>query len=713
MENSFYTLLEKLGIARKFTDAAQNRKEYVADDETLRKMVNYLGFELRSIADSEKLLEKLSRQRWHNIFEPIYVVRSENKIINVILPEHCMKNCVFSIKQADEKQYKSLNYKQREVEKRTFGKTVYVCCELNITDELEPQYYDLLAEVENKKYYSVLAVTPDKCYIPQLLEKNKIWGFAAQLYALKSRNSWGVGDFSDLKKFVEMCAKNGADIIGLNPLNVLLHDYPENASPYSSISRLFLNPIYIDVEKVAGFDKKMMEGEEDILNAVRASEDIDYTAVYNLKIRVLRKVFADFMKDKNTKEYKKFADYCREKGDDLQKLAIYQAIYSEYHDKVWGGWKSWPKELQNSNSRAVRDFALTHEENILFFKYLQFLCDIQLNEVYSDICKKGLKIGLYRDLPVGLSKDSLELWQNEDLFIKDCGAGAPPDAFFPSGQRWCLGAFNPFKLKDCAYKPYIKILREAMKCAGALRIDHVMSLMRLYIIPDSGEKGTYIYYNFDELLGLLTLESHLNKCMIVGESIGNVPEGFIEKLHERGIYSLSVLWAERWQNGQGLFKLPEAYPENVVCSIGTHDMAPLKARWFGYDIQLMYDLHMLNENEKNEQYKGREIERKYLLAALDYAKVWPKNEPRKADYLYGEGYPEGMMIAVERYMSRSAGKIYLVQAEDILGVTKMQNLPGTDRDKHPNWRRKLPIDIEDYENNKDFVEAISVIKAER
>ena len=325
---------------------------------------------------------------------------------------------------------------------------------------------------------------------------------------------------------------------------------------------------------------------------------------------------------------------------------------------------------------------------------------------------KGLKIGLYRDLPVGLSKDSLELWQDEDLFIKDCGAGAPPDALFPSGQRWCLGAFNPFMLKVNAYRPFIKVLREAMRFAGALRIDHVMSLMRLYIIPDSSDNGTYIYYNFDDMLGIVTLESYLNKCLIVGESIGNVPDGFIEKLHERGIYSLSVLWAERWENGLGLFKMPQDYPENVVCSIGTHDIAPLKARWFGYDIQTLYNLKLLNEEEKNEQYKAREIERKYLLAALDYANVWA-DERRKADYLYGEGYPEGIMPATEKYMAMSASKIYLAQAADIFGVDKMQNLPGTDRDKHPNWRRKLPVNLEDFSSNGEFIKAVKAIKSGR
>ena len=710
MENSFDNLLKKLGIARKFTDAAQNQKEYVADDETLRKMVNYLGFELKNINDSEKLLQKLEKQRWLNVFEPIYVVKENSKIIDVVLPQNQAQKYSLKIKECGKNKFNPLCFELKNEEKRTLGKINYVRQTLEISEDLAPQYYDLELETEGKKYRSVLAVTPEKCYTPKVLEEQKIWGFASQLYSLRSKQNWGVGDFSDLKKLVEICAQNGADIIGLNPLNVLVHDFPDDASPYSSISRLFLNPIYIDVKKVVGFAPEMLRGEENVLEGARNASDIDYSAVYNLKMRVLHKIFA---KISGTQQEKEFMAYCAQKGDDLQSLTTYQAIYSEYHNKVFGGWKSWPKELQNPRSKAVKEFALSHEKEVAFFKYLQFLCEKQLNEVYEFICEKGLKIGLYRDLPVGLSKDSLELWQDEDLFIKDCGAGAPPDAFFPSGQRWCLGAFNPFRLKSSAYQPFIKVLREAMRYAGALRIDHVMSLMRLYIIPDKGENGTYVYYDFDDMLGIVALESYLNKCMIVGESIGNVPDGFIEKLHERGIYSLSVLWAERWESGQGLFKMPEDYPENVVCSIGTHDMAPLKARWFGYDIQALYDLKMLSEEEKNEQYKAREVERKYLLAALDYAKVWPADEQRKADYLYGEGYPEGIMPATEKYMSRSASKVYLAQAADIFGVDKMQNLPGTDRDKHPNWRRRLPVDLEDFSAHPEFIKAIKAIKEER
>ena len=302
---------------------------------------------------------------------------------------------------------------------------------------------------------------------------------------------------------------------------------------------------------------------------------------------------------------------------------------------------------------------------------------------------------------------------NKNFFIGASGAGAPPDAFFQTGQKWCLGAFNPIALKNEKYQPFIDILRANMKYAGAIRIDHVMSLMRLYVIPDNKDIGTYIMYNFEDMLGIVAIESVLNKCVVVGESIGNVPDGFLDKLHEKNIYSLSVLWAERWP-GNDWFKNPEDYPLNAFASVGTHDMTPLKMWWFGYEIELYAKIGLTTtEEEKISAYKLREVDRKKLLSALDYKDTWPKGILRKSDYLYGEGYPEGMTEAVERFAASSNSRVFLTQLEDIFEVTVLQNLPGTDRDKHPNWRRKLPVNLEDYENDERFLRCVNAIREGR
>lgn len=709
MSESFYKLVERLGIARTFNDAGQNHRQYMVDDETLLKMVNCLGFTLKKKEDSDKLLQKLDSRRWQYALEAVYVVRNEHKIFEAILKESCLSDLELEVKDADDNMLK-VDFRQEVAESRVIGKTVYKRVKFEILGDLEPQYYTVILRAGGKNYETVLAVTPDRCYEPEILCRKRLWGFAVQLYALNSEHNWGIGDFSDLRKFAEICREQGADVIGVNPLNVLFHDFPENASPYSSISRLFLNPIYIDVEKVNGFSDILVDRNE--IKNIKSQENIDYTKIYNLKIKVLNELYKQFTVKKNSSEYKNFKEFCASQGSDLDDLATFQAIYSEFCHKVYGGWRGWPEELKNPHSVAVLKFKSEHQPQIEFFKYLQYVAGKQFKEACEFINSCGLKIGLYKDLPVGLCKDSAELWSGNDLFISGCGAGAPPDMFFPKGQKWCLGAFNPYRLKETAYKPFIKVVRAAMQGAGALRIDHVMSLMRLYIIPDDAEEGTYVYYNFEDMLGIVALESYLQKCMIVGESIGNVPDGFVEKIRERGIYSLSVLWAERW-NGNGDFKLPSDFSEKVFCSVGTHDMAPLKMRWFGYDIETMYNLKMLSTAERQEQYHAREDERRRLLGALDYCRVWPHDNLRKADYLYGEGYPEGITEAVEKYMASSNSKVYLVQLEDILGVEVLQNLPGTDRDKHPNWRRRLPVKLDNLSDDMVFAKVMDIIKSVR
>ena len=710
MQTDWDKLLEKLGIAKAFCDAVHREHAYTVSDEALLKMVNHLGFPLKKIEDSGMLLEKLNNRRWQYVLEPIYVVKAHDISFDAVLRESDADDFELELQSAEGDDV-TVEYTYEKTAEKFIGTTKYVRLQIKIDANLAPQYYQLQLRIKDKNYRSTLAVTPQKCYVPRAINEHRLWGFAIQLYSLTSKRNWGVGDFTDLLEFVKMCHCVGADVIGVNPLNVLTHDYPENASPYASVSRLFLNPIYIDVEKISGYRADFLKGNEAELERLRQSPNIDYTGVYNLKISILRKVFAAFRKLKT--EYTAFEEYCAEKGEDLEGLAAYQTIYSAYKDKVYNGWRSWPQELQNPRSKAVQDFCAAHADEVLFFKFLQYCAETQLRQVYKKVESYGLKIGLYRDLPVGLSKDSVELWMNESLFIKDCGAGAPPDVFFPTGQRWALGAFNPFALKEAAYVPFIRILRAAMEGAGALRIDHVMSLMRLYILPDNEkEEGTYVYYNFDDMLGIVALESHLNKCMVVGESIGNVPDGFIEKLHDRGLYSLSVVWAERW-NGVGDFKAPYDFPKTAFCSVGTHDMAPLRMRWFGGDIETMYQLGMLSEAERHDQYKGREDERIRLLRVLDYNGMWPQDKPRQGDCLYGEGYPNGLTEAVEKYAAAGCSVVYLAQLEDIFGVEVLQNLPGTDRDKHPNWRRKLPVKLEDYTSRDDFNRAMDIISSER
>ena len=706
MAKKLYELCEKLGIATSYS--AQGLQDHQVEDSLLQSFCAELGMDASSEEKIEESLQKLEERPYKEMLKTIYICRKNCLKMDVYLKQKDAEEQIKMRYLSGSNKTKNIDFEKKFEDEKKIGNTVYQKYILEIKTSLEIGYYDIELQIGKQTYHTKLAVAPQKCYRLEDMENTKLWGFTLQLYSLKSKRNWGIGDFTDLENFAKIASDMGANIIGLNPINTLFHDFPENASPYSSISRLFLNPIYIDVEKADGYTGKIKSKYKKEIEQLRQSDLIDYTNVYNLKIRVLYDLF-----EKRQKQSKTFEDFKQKQGIQLHLFALYQTIYHEKCHSVWGGWQAWPKGLKKQNPIDMAIFEETHAKEIEFFKYLQYEAYKQFENVSEHINRLGMKIGLYRDLPVGVCKDSAELWSDRYAYIKGAGAGAPPDIFFSEGQKWCLGAFDPFELEKRAYEPFLKILRANMKNAGALRIDHVMSLMRLFMIKDTGTSGTYIYYNFENMLALVALESYLNKCMIVGESIGNVPAGFMEKLEENDIYSMSVLWAERWDNGLGDFKAPQYYPQKAFVSVGTHDMTPLKMWWFGYEIELKYNLHIINKAEKEFLYKQREQERWRLLKAMDENGVWPQDNLRKANYLYGEGYPEGLDEAVHKFLAKSESRVVVLQLEDILGVTELQNLPGTDKDTYPNWRHKLPVNVEDLSTDTTFVRNITAVKAGR
>ena len=715
MEETLQKLADKLGIVTKFSDSGLVKKDYEVDESVVHFMAEKLGYKAGNIGEIEKSLADFDKRRWQQTLENIYVVEQGKIVFDAVVPaDKAQSFFALQIENKETGIRSEVTFDVRPTDETyTIGKTLYVKLLVSVIGDLPIGYYHLTFTVGDKKYKSTLAVAPKHCYENPALSAGKIWGYALQLYSLRSERNWGVGDFTDLKNFIEMCSRCGADIIGLNPLNVLVHTYPEDASPYCSISRLFLNPIYIDVEAVPEFKAEDLNEHHDKIAELRSSELIRYGEVYPLKIAVLEKLYGRFMADVHSERQQAFKAFVEEQGEDLHKLALFQTLYDLKSQHICGGWRAWEEEFQNPYSPVVRKFAEENADRINFFKYLQFEADRQFEDAYRKVKECGLKVGMYRDLAVGVGKDSAELWSDNDLFIKDAGAGAPPDAFFPTGQKWGLGAFNPYVLKERCYEPFIRILRANMRSAGALRIDHVMGLMRLYIIPDNGEQGTYVMYNFRDMLNILAIESYRHSCQIVGESIGNVPDGFLETLSSKNIYALSVLWAERQDAGWGDFRAPETYPVQAFTSVGTHDMAPLRMWWFGYDIEVMSSLGLMDEEAKKGAYAKRENDRWKLLSVLDTHGCWPEDNLRKDNYIYGEAYPEGIEEAVHRFAAKTASKVFLAQLEDILHVEKLQNLPGTDRDKHPNWRRKLPVSLERLEGDIAYIRNINAIRKER
>jgi len=485
MSDLLKKLAEKLSISTHYNYFyAGEKKECEASDELLKFLIKDMGYKADSQEDALRSLDRVEKKRWQRALEAVYVRVYDDIKFDIVLKnsEAHAPIEVFVAKEGTKK-FSKVGVQFNVSDTKKIGSAEYEMLEGQIADKLLYGYYTLRVKTNEGTYETVLAVAPKECYRLDKKGKEKLFGFALQLYSLKSKRNWGVGDFTDLMNVVDLLAENGGDVIGLNPLNVLLNDYPECASPYSSVSRLFLNPIYIDVEKVPFFEKEDVCCEE--LKKAKESENINYTAVYNLKIGVLRKIFKRIQNKKNTAYYREFTAFKAKDNGDLKLLAVFQAIAHERFLKGGVFSKEESEAFSSSLGRGVENFAKTHVSEIEFFEFLQFEADRQLRLVEKEIKKKKMIIGLYRDLPVGVSKDSAEVWSDKYLYVQSSGAGAPPDSYFPTGQKWGLGAFNPVELKERCYKPFIKILRANMRYAGAIRIDHIMGLARLFIIqPD-------------------------------------------------------------------------------------------------------------------------------------------------------------------------------------------------------------------------------------
>ena len=700
-------LATELKVATSFTYSGGAKTSVVSDD-LLKFFIKEFGYKADNEEEISASIEKVKNRRFERKLEAIYVVEIGNVGFDIVLDEGEEITEVL-VSEEEKDNFNKVDAVFEKVSEYN-NKTLYRA-EINGIEEIG--YFELRVVTNKGSFDTLLTVAPKECCEMNKKNKEKLFGFSVQLYSVRSKRNWGVGDFTDLKDLVKLTKEAGGDVIGLNPLSVLNFDYPESASPYNSVSRLFLNPIYIDVEKVPYYEES--DKDDEVVEAIKMAKEsdmINYTLVFKAKIKVLRAVFERMINDRRRWVYRnEFYKFVEEGGDELQKLAEFVAIRHERASRGELVNNAWRRAYSRPENPEVKEFVKDRENELLFYKFLQFEADRQLAEVEREVKRWGLAIGLYRDLPVGCSNDSAEVWEDRELFMSESGAGAPPDNNFPTGQKWGLGAFNPYQLKERGYKPFVKILRANMKHAGALRIDHVMGLARLYIIPEKESMGSYIRYELNDMLNILALESRLNNCMVVGECIGNVEKGFDTLLREKNIYTLGVLWEERTDDRM-YWKRPCQYEYKYFSSVATHDMPPLKAWWNALEITTMEDLGLFSGEEANNARNRRVFERKNLLSALDAEKVWPKDNLRKGDYLNASSFPEGIDEAVNAFVASSNSEVFMLEFENILHQNKLQNLPGTDRE-NPNWRTKLPVDLEDMRDDERYVRNINIVKRYR
>ena len=684
-----------------------------ASPASLRAVFATMGIDASSDRAAVARLQETTAARWREIVPPAIVLREDASQWTVRL--HLDQT------RYDQPLRWTIQEEHGRVHAAEFAPATLSRCgedsaesELRIAVELELRlplplgYHEFSLHAREEALASaLLVIVPARCYVPPAIERGeRVWGIAAQLYAVRSQRNWGIGDYTDLRSLVEFWGGRGAGIVGLNPQHALYAHNPAHCSPYSPNSRIFKNWLYIDVEACADFEvcapaRALVASApfQERLRALRATDLVDYRGVARAKREVLELLYTEFRVRElaeSSERARAFRDFQHESGEALRNFALFEALQEHFTTNGKGndGWQSWPEPFHDPNAEAVQRFCAAHIDRVEFFEYLQWIANIQLDAAGKRCLETGFSVGLYEDLAVSADRGGAEAWVSQRTFALTASVGAPPDELNLRGQNWGLPPPVPERLRAARYRPFIEALRANMRHAGALRIDHVMALLRLYWIPagTSGADGIYVRYPFADLLGLVALESQRNRCMVIGEDLGTVPDEVRHGLEAAGVLSYRVIYFERDQSGD--FKPPAWYPQQALVVATTHDLPTVAGWWRERDIAVRTALSLYPSDAAREsQIVGRRADRRRLLAVLARARILPPGAANDADALT-EMSPE-LIVALHAYLASTPACAMTVQLEDLLGATEQVNVPGTVTE-YPNWRRKLALDLEQF-----------------
>ncbi len=540
----------------------------------------------------------------------------------------------------------------------------------------EPGYHSL----ELGDLATTIAVAPPRAYtLADAGGGAKLWGLTVQLYSLRRKHDGGIGDFAALEDFCARAAQHGADAIGISPVHALFSADVTRFGPYAPSNRAALNVLHA-VHDFPGVD---------------GGELIDWPVAAAAKLAALRARFdAGF-------DHDALASFRGESGVGLERHAIFEAISETLsrESRAALDWRNWPAALQNPANPAVKQFALDHAREVEFHAWLQFQADQGLAVAQLACRLNGAKIGLIADLAVGTDHAGSASWSRQEEVLKGLEIGAPPDLINREGQSWGITAFSPRGLRNGGFSAFIEMLRHALRHAGGVRIDHVMGLARLWVIPTGfgSAEGAYLAMPMEDMLRLVTLESQRHQAVILGEDLGTLPHGFGARLDAAGIAGLRVMWFER---DGAAFRPPAGWTPTAVAMTTTHDLPTTAGWWQGRDIDWRERLTMQGDGPME-----RRIDRATLWSALQASGATAAPQPPEDD-------GAAVTYPAAAHLGRAACVLALLPVEDALSLPEQPNLPGT-VDEHPNWRRRLPGDAETLFAREDFNARLAVLSASR
>jgi 4-alpha-glucanotransferase len=666
--DSLLELASACGVSTSFTNWKGEEVRVPAD--AIAEVLAALGVDA---TDPDAALRARHEEAWQRLLPPsLVVVAGAPSTVPVHVLSGAAVELLLTLEDGAERALQSSG----DVQTRSVGGKKIDELTVPLPQDLPLGYHFLRAVSGSESADAVLVVTPPWLGLPDILGDGPAWGFAAQLYSVRSRDSWGVGDLADLTRLAAWSGDLGADYVLINPVHAAEPVAPLEPSPYLPSSRRFFNPLYLRVEDVPEYgelDDEERAGIEALAAEVHDEVDdkdiIDRDTSWTAKRAALELLHRAPRLPGREQEY---GAYRERHGEALRRFATWNALAVEHGSD----YRTWPAELQDVAGHAVADYAAEHAAEIDFEMWLQWQLDEQLERAQARAADAGMSLGIMHDLAVGVHPGGADAWRLRDAYATGIRVGAPPDAFNQVGQDWQQPPWRPDRLEALAYAPFRDLIANVLHHAGGVRIDHIIGLFRLWWVPEgrTPAEGTYVRYNHEAMIGILALEAQRAGAVVVGEDLGVVEPSAREYLKERGILGTSILWFERGEDGNPL--PAEKWRELCLASATTHDLPPNAGYLTGAHVELRNELGLLTRPVEEEK-AADEADRASWLAEL-----------RGRGLLRDDASIEDTITALHRYLTLAPSRLLNVALTDAVGDRRTQNQPGTE-DEYPNWRIPL------------------------
>ena len=674
LEASLSELARRYGVATEYHDWT-GRPTTVAP-ATLVAVLGALGVPADTEQDRAAALSAHDRRHWSRVLPPTIVGRSDAETAFWVHVTHGDPAHIWvrledgtvrtGVRQAD-------NFTPPfDLDGRLVGEATFV-----LPADLPLGYHRVHLRSGDRETSTPLIITPSWLGMPARLGARRSWGLATQLYSVRSKDSWGMGDLADLTDLAVWAgARHGASFVLVNPLHAAAPTKPMEPSPYLPTSRRFTNPLYLRVEAIPEFGSLPKRGRvaklrDDVQSRARRHDGIDRDAAWAAKRTALKLVYRV---PRSAGRELAFEAYKAREGTALDDFATWCALAEKYG----GDWRRWPAGFQHPASPEVAEFVDRHQRAVDFHRWLQWQLDDQLAGAQSQAVRTGMALGIMHDLAVGVHPTGADAWALQDLLALGVSAGAPPDEYNQLGQDWSQPPWRPDLLEEVGYQPFRALIEAILRHAGGVRIDHIIGLFRLWWIPQGAAPtaGTYVRYDHEAMIGIVALEAVRAGAVVVGEDLGTVEPWVRHYLHARGLLGTSILWFELDRDGHGGPLEAERWRELCLSSVTTHDLPPTPGYLAGEHVRLRHALGLLTRSAEDELADDRAEQQAWM------------GELRRVGLLGADADEEDVILGLYRYLGRTPSRLLALSLADAVGDRRAQNQPGT-TDEYPNWRVPL------------------------